>query len=102
MHRDYARSANVWLFIFDDRLEVRSPGRLPNGVRLDLLPFGVRNPTVAYFLHALRYGEGYGTGIATMLRRCEEAGIRPPLSQEVGDDFCVTVYSREYDRFHSS
>jgi ATP-dependent DNA helicase RecG len=103
MHRDYARSANVRLFLFDDRLEVRSPGRLPNGVRLELLPFGVqgvRNPTVAYFLRALRYGEGYGTGIATMLRRCEEVDIRPPLFQEIGDDFCVTVYSRDYDQFH--
>jgi ATP-dependent DNA helicase RecG len=104
MHRDYARSANVRLFLFDDRLEIRSPGRLPNGVRLDLLPFGVqgvRNPTVAYFLRALRYGEGYGTGVATMLRRCEEAGIHPPLFQELGDDFCVTIYSRDYDQIHS-
>jgi ATP-dependent DNA helicase RecG len=105
MHRDYARSANVRLFLFDDRLEIRSPGLLPNGVRLDLLPFGVqgvRNPTVAYFLRALRYGEGYGTGVATMLRRCEEAGIRLPLFQEIGEDFCVTVYSRDYGNFHTS
>ena len=35
-----------------------------------------------------------------MLLRCEKAGIRPPLFQEVGDDFWVTVYSREYDKFY--
>jgi hypothetical protein len=56
--------------------------------------------TVAYFLRALRYGEGYGTGVATMLRRCEQAGIRPPLFQELGDDCCVAVYSRDYDQIH--
>ena len=103
MHRDYARSANVRVFVFDDRLEVRSPGCLPNGVRLELLPFGVqgvRNPSVAYFLRAMRYGEGFGTGIATMLRRYEKVGIRLPLFQEVGEDFWVTVYSREYEKFH--
>ena len=56
----------------------------------------VRGVSVAYFLRAMRYGEG----IATMLRRCEKAGIRHPLFQEVGEDFWVTVYSREYDKFH--
>jgi len=105
MHRDYSRLANVRVFVFDDRLELRSPGRLPDGVRLDLLPFGVqsvRNSTIAHFLRALGYGEGYGTGIATMLRRCEEAGIRSPHFAEIGEEFCVTLYSRDYEQFHPS
>jgi len=105
MHRDYSRLANVRVFVFDDRVELRSPGRLPDGVRLDLLPFGVqsvRNPTIAHFLRALGYGEGYGTGIATMLRRCEEANIRLPRFEEIGEDFCVTLYSRDYTQFHPS
>ncbi len=96
MHRDYSRSANVRVFLYDDRLEVRSPGRLPGSISLELLPFGeqeTRNPTIAYFLRALGYGEGYGTGIATMIRRCEEARKPAPQFMEIGNEFIATIYS---------
>ena len=48
-HRDYTIAGPVRLLVFDDRVEVRVPGGLPNSVRLDQLPAGVhvlRNPTV--------------------------------------------------------
>ena len=46
-HRDYTIAGPIRLLVFDDRVEVRTPGGLPNSVRLDQLPAGVyvlRNP----------------------------------------------------------
>jgi len=41
IHRDYTLSAQVRLFIFDDRIEILSPGRLLNTVKLEEFPFGL-------------------------------------------------------------
>ena len=40
-HRDYTIAGPIRLLVFDDRVEVRTPGGLPNSVRLDQLPAGV-------------------------------------------------------------
>jgi len=99
-HRDYSlRGSNVRVFIFDDRLEVRSPGRLPNGVTVEKMRYGAhstRNPTVVRFLRSLGYGEGDGTGIPRMIKRCKEAGIREPNFEELNGDFVVTLWSSSF------
>jgi len=97
-HRDYSLlGANVRLFIFDDRIEVRSPGGLPGGLTVERLPFGAqysRNPTVFFFLKSLGYGDRYGTGIPRMIKLCREEDIRRPAFQEFENEFVVTIYSR--------
>lgn len=41
IHRDYSLSgAEIRIFLFDDRLEVRSPGRLPNTVTVEKMKVG--------------------------------------------------------------
>jgi len=96
-HRDYSlRGSNIRVFIFDDRLEVRSPGKLPNGITLDKIRYGAqstRNPTIVRFLRSLGYGEGDGTGIPRMIKRCREAGVREPDFQELNGHFVVTLWS---------
>jgi ATP-dependent DNA helicase RecG len=98
-HRDYSLwGANVRLFMFDDRIEVRSPGGLPGGLTLERLPFGAqysRNPTIFFFLKSLGYGDRYGTGIPRMIKLCREEGIRQPTFQEFENEFVVTIYARE-------
>lgn len=98
-HRDYSLwGANVRLFIFDDRIEVRSPGGLPGGLTVERLPFGAqysRNPTIFFFLKSLGYGDRYGTGIPRMIKLCREEDIRQPAFQEFENEFVVIIYSRE-------
>jgi len=70
LHRDYFISAPWRVFIFDDRIEIISPGHLPNNLTVDNIRNGVsniRNPIIASFATKNSYGKlpyrGIGTGI---------------------------------------
>lgn len=76
IHRDYFISAPIRLFIFDDRLEIISPGILPNNLTIENIKSGnsnQRNPIIASFAtkqkppNGLPY-RGIGTGIKIALR----------------------------------
>ena len=101
VHRDYSiRTAYISVFIFDDRLEIRSPGGLPNAASLELLPFGdhhPRNPLLFLLIEALGYGERVGTGIPRMIRRCRDASYATPKFQEWHNAFWVTLIGKQLD-----
>ena len=66
MHRDwYLTGANVHVEILADRLEIKSPGRFPEGVTLETLGQAAvrRNPLVADLLARAGLVERAGTGI---------------------------------------
>jgi len=81
-HRDYSlRGSRIRIFMFDDRLEIISPGGLPNTVTFDSLFTGVhysRNQLIFEFLHAMGYGERMGTGIPRTFKFCREGGYPEP------------------------
>lgn len=70
IHRDYFISAPIRLFIFRDRIELISPGHLPNHLTIAQICYGLsnlRNPTLAtHATHILPY-RGLGTGIPRVL-----------------------------------
>ena len=72
IHRDYFISAPVRVFIFRDRVEIISPGHLPNNLTVENIKAGnsnARNPTLASFAnHVLPY-RGYGSGIIRALAK---------------------------------
>jgi ATP-dependent DNA helicase RecG len=67
VHRDYSiTGTDIMLTIFSDRLEVTSPGRLPNGATVDAVKTGfryARNQTLVYFMRDYRYVDFRGMGI---------------------------------------
>jgi len=99
VHRDYSRgSQRIRVFMFDDRIEVYSPGTLPPGVSLEkmrrLEPQSVlRNPVVVGVFRDLgsRYIERLGTGVRRMARAMEGYGLSRPRFEEVGSEFRVTL-----------
>ncbi len=103
-HRNYiSRGERIRVFMFDDRIEVRSPGPLPNSVTIEKMRYGIhktRNPHIVHYLRAYGYWEGDGLGIPRMISQCRSNGIREPRFEMVGDDLMVTIYSRRYDEFH--
>lgn len=66
LHRDYFVSAPWRAFIFDDRIELVSPGALPNSLTVENIRNGVsiiRNPLIASFATKELPYRGIGTGI---------------------------------------
>ncbi|MCL1933149.1 MAG: putative DNA binding domain-containing protein [Candidatus Azobacteroides sp.] len=70
IHRDYFKNAPVRVFIFDNRIEIISPGKLPNNLTIEDIKYGnpvIRNNLiVAFGIHTLPYS-GLGTGIRRAL-----------------------------------
>jgi len=71
VHRDYLVSAAVRLFIFDNRIEIISPGHLPNNLTVEKIRVGnsnIRNPIlVSYVAKGLLPYHGLGSGIKRAL-----------------------------------
>jgi ATP-dependent DNA helicase RecG len=71
IHRDYFVSAPIRLFIFDDRIEIVSPGHLPNNLTIANIQSGtsnMRNPVLSSFATRVLPYRGLGTGILRALR----------------------------------
>lgn len=71
IHRDYfEKGVNVMIEIFDDRVEITSPGGLPKGLKVE--DFGkvslLRNPNIANLMQRIEYIEKMGSGCKTVGR----------------------------------
>lgn len=71
IHRDYFIKDSIKLFIFDNRIEIRSPGKLPNSLTVDQIRRGVRrsrNVLLASFAPDILNYRGVGSGIVRALK----------------------------------
>ena len=101
MHRDYFEvGANVFVEIYDDRIEISNPGGLPKGLsRAELGHRSVRrNPLIADLLHRIAFIEKAGTGIRRM--REEARGHQCPEPQFTADGFFTATFWPTTDRVH--
>jgi len=72
IHRDYFISAPVRIFVFRNRVEIISPGHLPNNLNVENIKAGnsnTRNPVLASFANHLLPYRGYGSGIIRALSK---------------------------------
>ena len=95
VHRDYSLSAPIRILMFDDRLEVHSPGCLPNSVTVENIRAGIhveRNPILLSLMAKLGLMTRLGTGILRILRLASEAKLPPPDLVETQTEFVVTMY----------
>ena len=97
-HRNYLEPGNIQVAIFDDRLEVTSPGMLLNTVSIKKMIEGysrLRNPAIANAFAYMKIIEKWGTGIPRILRKCKEYGLKKPELIDFDGDFRVNMYRRE-------
>jgi ATP-dependent DNA helicase RecG len=93
-HRDYHITSQIRIFIFDNRLEIMSPGKLPNGITLENIKLGVhseRNPLIVSYLAKMGYMTQIGTGIVRMTRLLKEHTGKEPEFEERGQEFVVRI-----------
>jgi ATP-dependent DNA helicase RecG len=97
-HRDYQiRGDEIRIFLFRDRIEIYSPGRLPGHVTLDNLArerFS-RNEVVVQVLSDMGFIERLGYGIDRMMRLMADAGLPSPLFEETAGGFRVTLRGKD-------
>jgi ATP-dependent DNA helicase RecG len=70
VHRDYFISAPIRVFVFVNRVEIISPGHLPNNLTVENIKAGnsnSRNPVLASFANQILPYRGYGSGILRAL-----------------------------------
>jgi ATP-dependent DNA helicase RecG len=93
-HRDYsARGAAVQVRIYDDAIEIESPGTLPSYVTVDNLRTEQysRNPRIMDGLQRLGLVEEAGQGIDRMFEAMEDALLDPPEFEERSATFLVRL-----------
>lgn len=78
IHRNYQETADVRVFIFDNRVEVINPGTFPEGVSPDAPTHKPLNPTLSQSMYDVGFIEQYGAGIRMMKRLSEEWGNKEP------------------------
>lgn len=93
MHRNYQVPQPIQIIRYSNRLEVRNPGySLKPQEQLGEPGSITRNSTIAAVLHETDFAETKGSGIRTMRRLMEEAGLTLPLfeSERERDQFVAT------------
>ena len=91
IHRDYFVSAPIRLLIFSNRIEIISPGHLPNNLTVDNIKLGnsnIRNPVLASFATRIRPYRGLGSGILRALKAWPDIDF---IDDRVGHQFKVII-----------
>lgn len=96
-HRSYLEPGNIQVALFDDRLEITSPGMLLNNVTIEKMMEGYsrpRNPAIASAFAYMKIIEKWGTGIPRLFEACEEYGLPKPELIDFDGDFRVNMYRK--------
>ena len=97
LHRSYLDRSCIQVCIYDDRIEVLSPGMLYGGLDIITAKHGkstCRNEAIAEAFHYMKIVEAWGTGIPRIISRCKEYGLLEPVFEELGDGFRVTLFRK--------
>jgi len=78
IHRDYLNKADVRVFIFDDRIEIVSPGNFPDGVTPDKPQHKPVCSILSGYMYDIGFIEKYGSGIILENNLCKENGNQMP------------------------
>lgn len=93
-HRDYTILSPIRLLIYDNRVEIRSPGQLPNSVTLDALPLGIhvlRNPIIYNVFLRMGLVTDAGSGIPRIIARVRQFTNQSPVWKLEGNEFVLVL-----------
>jgi ATP-dependent DNA helicase RecG len=95
IHRDYSITDDIHIRIFDNRIEVQSPGRLPANMTIKNLftQRAARNGAVQRILNKFKDppNRDVGEGLKTATNAMTNLGLKPPSFAEIENSFIVTI-----------
>lgn len=95
MNCSYIQASNIQVAIYDDRLEITSPGGLLPGVTIDLMKEGfskIRNRSLANAFAYMNLVEAWGSGIPKLMQAMKEYGLREPEFIDMEVAFRINLY----------
>jgi ATP-dependent DNA helicase RecG len=99
LHTDYAMTrCHIQVAIFNDRIEFTNPGGLPFGQTIERALAGssrIRNRVIARVFRELHLTEQWGSGLRRIVEACKTQGLKPPLIEELNNQFRLTLYSEQ-------
>lgn len=99
-HRNYTAESCVQVAVYDDRLEVTSPGGLYNGLTFEEALQGhskLRNRAIANVFSQMGLVEAWGTGLQRIRSAAHEYGLLDPEFIETAEMFRVNMYRKQVD-----
>ena len=95
VHRSYLDHGTIQVAVYDNRLEITSPGKLPMGQTIERMKEGyskIRNEALAHAFAYMNLIEHWGSGIPRIIDKVKAAGLREPefIGGEV--DLRINIY----------
>ena len=87
IHRSYLAESKIQISIFDNRIEVVSPGMLYGGMDFEAMKSGrskCRNQAIVDIFQYMHIVEAWGTGIPRLIAACDQYGLQEPTFEEFG------------------
>ena len=95
VHRSLNMKAPVRIFIFDNRVEIHSPGALPNGLTIDDIKSGTSMPRNMFLFNNAIYLLPY-TGVGSGITRALDEDINVTfMNNDKAQEFVITVWREE-------
>ena len=95
VHRSLNLKAPVRIFIFDNRVEIHSPGDLPNGLTIDDIKLGTSMPRNMFLFNNAIYLLPY-TGVGSGITRALDENINVTFNNNASaQEFVITVWREE-------
>ena len=96
IHRDYSLSDDIHIIIYDNRIEIKSPGRLPGYITVDNIydERYSRNPNIVRLLHKLPNPPNHdiGEGLNTVKNELHQVGLIEPEIKETDNAVVVIIH----------
>jgi ATP-dependent DNA helicase RecG len=100
IHKDYLSTAEIQIKIYDDKIWIWNPGKLPSELKVDDLKKDhssyPRNPLIANVFYLSGYIERWGSGTKRIVDLCKEQGLPEPEYKEEQGGFSVWFFKDIY------
>jgi ATP-dependent DNA helicase RecG len=94
-HRDYTINAPIRVLIFTDRIEIHSPGKLPNTVTVESIKVGgshvLRNPNIYNILSKMKMVTDLGSGVRRIIKLVREHLNKEVEFENTENEFVVKI-----------